>query len=135
MKEKKKKKKSLGVVCLNDLSSYNKGFENNFEISLDELEFDEDNSEIGKGTFGDVLRGVWRGEDVAVKFLKGSMTDSPESIKQFVDECNILKNLHHPNILLYMGECKVGPQYFVVTEYFDNGNLFEFLHIIKSNKT
>ena len=134
MKDIKEKTKSLGVVPLNDLSSYNKGFENNFEISLDELEFDEDNSEIGKGTFGDVLRGVWRGEDVAVKFLKGSMTDSPESIKQFVDECNILKNLHHPNILLYMGACTVGPQYFVVTEYCDNGNLFEYLHIIKSNK-
>ncbi len=134
IKEIKEKAKSLGVVPPNELSTYSRGFENNFEISLDELEFDDENSEVGKGTFGDVLRGTWRGEDVAVKFLKGSMTDSPESIKQFVDECNILKNLHHPNILLYMGACTIGPQYFVVTEYCDNGNLFEYLHIVKSNK-
>ena len=134
IKELKEKSKNLGIIPANDLSSYSRGFENNFEITLDELEFEDEGSEIGKGTFGDVLRGTWRGEDVAVKFLKGSMTDSPESVKQFVDECNILKNLHHPNILLYMGACTVGPQYFVVTEYCDNGNLFEYLHIIKGTK-
>ena len=118
----------------NKLAKYNRGFDNNFEISLEELEFDEENSEIGKGTFGDVLRGTWRGEEVAVKFLKGSMTDSPESVKQFLDECNILKNLHHPNILLFMGACTVGPQYFFVTEFCDNGNLFEFLHMLRDTK-
>ena len=118
----------------NSLSKFNRGFENNFEISLEELEFDEENNEIGKGTFGDVLRGTWRGEEVAVKFLKGSMTESSESVKQFLDECNILKNLHHPNILLYMGACTIGPQYFVVTEFCDNGNLFEFLHMLRDTK-
>ena len=133
-KELEEKIKSLGVIPEKDLSKYSRGFQNTFEISLGELEFDEENCEIGKGTFGDVLRGVWRGEDVAVKFLKGSMTDSQESIKQFIDECNILKNLHHPNILLFMGACTIGPQYFIVSEFCDNGNLFEYLHIIKDNK-
>ena len=128
----KEKEKQLGAVA--DHSALSRGFENTFEVSLDELEFDEDNAEIGKGTFGDVLRGVWRGEDVAVKFLKGSMIDSADSVKQFIDECNILKNLHHPNILLFMGACTVGPQYFFLTEYCDNGNLFEYLHICQENK-
>ena len=134
IEEVKEKSKQIGVIPPNEISSYSRGFENNFEISLEELEFDEEESEVGKGTFGDVHRGTWRGEDVAVKFLKGSMSDSAESVKQFVDECNILKNLHHPNILLYMGACTTGPQYFVVTEFCDNGNLFEYLHIIKNNK-
>ena len=133
-KMKELKEKMEKIEPSNSLSKYTRGFENNFEISLEELEFDEENSEIGKGTFGDVLRGTWRGEEVAVKFLKGSMTDSPESVKQFLDECNILKNLHHPNILLFMGACTVGPQYFFVTEFCDNGNLFEFLHMMRDTK-
>ena len=134
IKEIKEKTKNLGIISPNELSTYSRGFVNNFEITFEELEFDEEETEVGKGTFGDVHRGTWRGEDVAVKFLKGSMNDSPESVKQFVDECNILKNLHHPNILLYMGACTIGPQYFVVTEFCENGNLFEYLHIIKDNK-
>ena len=133
-KMKELKEKMEKIEPSNSLSKYTRGFENNFEISLEELEFDEENSEIGKGTFGDVLRGTWRGEEVAVKFLKGSMTDSPESVKQFLDECNILKNLHHPNILLFMGACTIGPQYFFVTEFCDNGNLFEFLHMMRDTK-
>ena len=134
IKEINEKSKKLGFIPPEELSKYNRGFENDFEISLDELEFSEENSEIGKGTFGDVLKGTWRGEEVAVKFLKGSMSDSPESVKQFIDECNILKNLHHPNILLYMGANTVGPTYFVVTEYCENGNLFEYLHILKDTE-
>ena len=130
----KEKEKELGLEPQIDLSKFCRGFDNTFEISIDELEFDDENADIGKGTFGEVLRGIWRGIDVAVKFLKGSMTDSPESIKQFLDECDILKNLHHPNILLYMGACTKGPQYFVVTEFCDNGNLFEYLHLIKDAK-
>jgi mitogen-activated protein kinase kinase kinase 9 len=105
----------------------------NFEITLSELDIDE-NSEIGKGTFGEVRKGIWRGEEVAIKFLKSSMLSSQESIKSFIDECNIMKNLHHPNILLFMGACTKGPEFFVVTEYCENGNLFELLHINQSQK-
>ena len=127
------KQKELGVVPLNDLSSYSRNFNNNFEITLSELDIDE-NSEIGKGTFGEVRKGIWRGEEVAIKFLKSSMLSSQESIKSFIDECNIMKNLHHPNILLFMGACTTGPEFFVVTEYCENGNLFELLHINQSQK-
>ena len=36
--------------------------------------------------------------------------------------------MRHPNILLYIGGCISGPEYFIVTEYCENGNLFELLH-------
>ena len=41
---------------------------------------------------------------------------------------NLLKHLRHPNILLYIGGNISGNQHFLVTEYCENGNLFEFLH-------
>jgi alpha-tubulin suppressor-like RCC1 family protein len=106
---------------------YTRGFDNTFEISLEEIEFDTD-SDVGKGTFGEVKRGLWRKEAVAVKFLKEELANSVDNIKSFVEECNMLKNLRHPNILLFMGACTKGPYYFVVTEFCENGNLFELLH-------
>ena len=105
-----------------------RGFDNNFEITEDEIHFGD---RIGVGTFGEVKKGYWRKQTVAVKYLKGEMLNSEESISCFIDECNILKNLRHPNILLFMGACTNPPNFFVVTEYCDNGNLFELLH---SNK-
>jgi alpha-tubulin suppressor-like RCC1 family protein/predicted Ser/Thr protein kinase len=103
-----------------------RGFDNNFEITLGEIAFEEES--IGKGTFGEVRKGVWRKEVVAVKFLKDEMLNTEDNITTFIEECNILKNLRHPNILLFMGACTISPNFFIVTEYCDNGNLFELLH-------
>jgi mitogen-activated protein kinase kinase kinase 9 len=110
----------------NNLEQSNpRGFDNNFEISLDEI---DEFLDIGHGTFGDVRKGVWRKEHVAIKFLKSEMTNSEDNINAFIDECNMLKNLRHPNILLFMGASTTPPYYFIVTEFCENGNLFELLH-------
>lgn len=106
----------------------NRGFDNNFEIPEEEIHFGE---KIGVGTFGEVKKGYWRKQTVAVKYLKGEMLNSEESINCFIDECNILKNLRHPNILLFMGACTSPPNFFVVTEFCEKGNLFELLHSSK----
>jgi alpha-tubulin suppressor-like RCC1 family protein len=102
-----------------------RGFDNNFEIGLEEIILEE---EIGKGTFGEVKKGKWRKEIVAIKFLKDDMLNTEDNVATFVEECNILKNLRHPHILLFMGACTVAPNFFIVTEFCDNGNLFELLH-------
>ncbi len=103
-----------------------RGFDNTFEISVEEIEFLSE--DIGKGTFGEVKRGIWRKENVAVKFLKEDMHVQEDILKTFIEECNMLKNLRHPNILLFMGAGTKGPSYFIVTEFCDSGNLFELLH-------
>ena len=56
------------------------------------------------------------------------MTNSEDNVAGFIEECNMLKNLRHPNILLFMGASCKAPYYFVVTEFCENGNLFELLH-------
>lgn len=132
--ELKLKEKSLGFLPTQKLSELTRGFDNTFEIKLSEIEFNERHSDIGKGTFGEVKRGVWRGEEVAVKFLKTTMLTSSDTIAAFIEECNIMKNLRHPNILLYMGASTKGPDFFVVTEFCENGNLFELLHLNRNYK-
>jgi len=97
------------------------------EIKMEDLSFYKD-SDIGTGTFGDVKKCLWRKTLVAVKFLKKVMENEKENIQSFIEELNLLKKLRHPNILLYLGANITGPNFFLVTEFCDLGNLFDFLH-------
>lgn len=97
------------------------------EIKMEDLNFFKD-SDIGTGTFGEVKKCFWRKTLVAVKFLKKAMENEKENIQSFIEELNLLKKLRHPNILLYLGANITGPNFFLVTEFCDLGNLFDFLH-------
>lgn len=105
-----------------------RGFTNSFEILKSEIQTVE---EIGKGTFGVVYKGLWRKEMVAIKVIRAEFLSQEDSIKSFHEECMFLKNLRHPNVLLFMGACTKGPDYFIVTEMCENGNLFDLLHMKK----
>lgn len=122
-----KRKSDLNVKVTNPLLLFDE------EIRFEDLQF-FNNSDVGVGTFGEVKRGYWRKTLVAIKFLKKTMENEEENIKSFIEELNLLKRLRHPNILLYIGACTSGPHYFLVTEYCENGNLFDFLHTqVKKN--
>jgi alpha-tubulin suppressor-like RCC1 family protein len=108
-----------------DEKSLSRGFTNTFEIHKDEIEI---TGEIGKGTYGIVYKAHWRKMNVAVKLIKEDMLTQEDSLKGFQDECAFMKNLRHPNILLFMGAGTKGPEYFIVTELCEQGNLFELLH-------
>lgn len=74
---------------------------------------------IGKGSFGVVKRGVWRGTDVALKILKDDNVD----LKEFIMELNILSRLHHPNVLQMLGASTICTPYVIVMEYMKNNSL------------
>ena len=97
------------------------------EIEFKELEFPED-ALIGSGAAGEVKKAFWRKTLVSVKFLKLGTENGDKLIKPFIEEYNLLKQLRHPNILLYLGGNITTSPYFLVTEYCENGNLFQFLH-------
>ena len=101
------------------------------EITIDELVFPE-KSDIGYGAFGDVKKAYWRKTLVCVKFLKKDFEKKENQVIPFIEEFNLLKQLRHPNILLYIGGSISGEQHFLITEYCQNGNLFELLHNPKS---
>jgi len=57
---------------------------------------------IGGGGYGDVFKAKWSGTTVAVKrFGKRYLTK--KAMKDFIKEIEILNQLRHPNIILYMG--------------------------------
>ena len=43
-------------------------------------------------------------------------------------EVDVLSDLKHPSIVLYMGICITADKYQLITEYLQNGSLFDQLH-------
>ena len=60
--------------------------------------------------------------------MKPEAQNMEKQVKPFIEEYNLLKQLRHPNILLYLGGNITTSPYFLVTEFCENGNLFQFLH-------
>ena len=66
-------------------------------------------AQIGEGSFGDVWKGTRSGLPCAVKMLHGMKYFFPlhsnirsEKPEKLVRECEILQDLHHPNIVAYL---------------------------------
>ncbi len=68
---------------------------------------------VGKGSYGSVYAGLWRGSRVAIKKLSvppprqhrsrfEAETDR-KTVNTFYREIDVLARLHHPNVLLFMG--------------------------------
>uniref|UniRef100_A0A8C0QSP7 mitogen-activated protein kinase kinase kinase n=1 Tax=Chelonoidis abingdonii TaxID=106734 RepID=A0A8C0QSP7_CHEAB len=91
------------------------------EISFQELLLDEI---IGVGGFGKVYKGVWRGEEVAVKAARQDpdedISTTAESVRQ---EARLFCMLHHPNIIALKAVCLQPPNLCLVMEYARGGAL------------
>ena len=97
----------------------------NWQIAYDELELE---CKIGEGGFGEVFRGKWRGTTVAVKTLKGGGPSlNPKEVEKFSKEVSILRSLHHPNLVLFLGAC-LAPKLCMVSEFMFGGSLYEMLY-------
>ncbi|KAJ8255771.1 hypothetical protein COCON_G00196350 [Conger conger] len=83
---------------------------------------------IGKGRFGEVWRGRWRGEDVAVKIF------SSRDERSWFREAEIYQTimLRHENILGFIAADNKDngswTQLWLVSEYHEHGSLFDYLN-------
>uniref|UniRef100_A0A4W4GAF3 Mitogen-activated protein kinase kinase kinase n=1 Tax=Electrophorus electricus TaxID=8005 RepID=A0A4W4GAF3_ELEEL len=97
------------------------GGESPLEIDFVELCLEE---VIGAGGFGKVYRGVWRGEEVAVKAARQDpdedISATAESVRQ---EARLFWMLRHPNIISLRGVCLKEPNLCLVMEYARGGAL------------
>ena len=82
---------------------------------------------VGKGRFGEVRRGSYKGDDVAVKIFH-----SKEEVSWF-HEVNIYQTclIRHPNILRFIAadnkDIGIATQLWLITEFCDYGSLYEML--------
>lgn len=86
---------------------------------------------IGKGRFGEVYKGEWRGEFVAVKTFNSADERSWEN------ECQIYQTqgFRHENILGFIAADNIDrglyTELWLITEFHENGSLFDYLTVNK----
>jgi len=72
--------------------------------------------------FGSVTLGVYRGQQVAIKKLL--LQHMLEDIgKEFENEISLMKNLHHPNIVQFVGASNVKDNLAIIIEYAPLGSV------------
>jgi len=84
---------------------------------------------IGKGRFGEVYRGLWRDESIAVK------TFNSADEKSWENECAIYNTsgFRHENILGFIASDNIDrgtyTELWIITEYHHNGSLYDYLNL------
>ena len=92
-----------------------------FEIPFSDLELEE---VIGVGGFGKVYRGIWQGDEVAVKAARRD-PDEPISVtgENVRQEAKLFWLCAHANIVSLKGVCLEEPNLCLVMEYARGGSL------------
>ncbi|CAD8051589.1 unnamed protein product [Paramecium primaurelia] len=87
-------------------------------------------SKIGEGNNGIVFKGNWLGQDVAIKSYcqKQDQSQNKQTMADFLKEVQVISDLRHPNIVLYMGVCIKRHNFYLITEYMENGSLYDYIH-------
>ncbi|XP_022940764.1 serine/threonine-protein kinase STY8-like isoform X2 [Cucurbita moschata] len=82
---------------------------------------------IVSGSFSDLYKGTFYGQEVAIKLLKdGSLNEAVR--REFAQEIHIMRNLRHKNVVQFIGASTRPPSAFIVTEYMPGGSMHDFLH-------
>ncbi|CAG2101421.1 unnamed protein product [Medioppia subpectinata] len=91
------------------------------QIDFNELKLEE---VIGIGGFGKVYKGIWRGDEVAVKAARQDLNeDISEVLAGVRQEARLFWALDHPNIVHLIGVCLKEPNLCLVMEYLRGGSL------------
>eukprot|EP01111_Echinosteliopsis_oligospora_P001231 TRINITY_DN11776_c0_g1_i1.p1 TRINITY_DN11776_c0_g1~~TRINITY_DN11776_c0_g1_i1.p1 ORF type:complete len:161 (-),score=22.39 TRINITY_DN11776_c0_g1_i1:40-522(-) len=102
-------------------------------ISYDELEIDQ--SILGRGGFGTVRKGKWRGNAVAIKEVwietaKGKK-DKEQQTREFQNEATVFEKVkNHPNIVNFYGAC-IEEKLYLVTSLYSRGSVDYFIRRVQ----
>ena len=96
------------------------------KVEYGDLQFIE---RLGKGEFGEVFRGYYRKEEVAIKqlFFDENMTEL--IVQDLAREIDSFRHLSHKRLVRFIGASLQLPNLCLVTEYMPGGSLHHLLHV------
>ncbi|KAL0550613.1 hypothetical protein IC582_015135 [Cucumis melo] len=95
-----------------------------WEIDIRQLKFE---NKVGSGSFGDLYRGTYCSQEVAIKVLRPERINE-EMLKEFSQEVYIMRKVRHKNVVQFIGACTKPPNLCIVTEFMSRGSVYDFLH-------
>ncbi|XP_047951385.1 serine/threonine-protein kinase STY46-like isoform X1 [Salvia hispanica] len=105
-----------------------------WEIDPQLLKFE---SKIASGSYGDLYKGTFCSQEVAIKILKTERLNT-ELEKEFAQEVYIMRfvvvhlwihrKVRHKNVVQFIGACTRPPKLCIVTEYMSGGSVYDYLH-------
>lgn len=96
-----------------------------WEIDPNSLQIEEI---IGEGEFGIVHKATWYGTVVAAKVLKNT---SEIALGDFRAEIEVLRKVHHPNAVQFLGACTKQQPYILITELMCGGSMADCFRMMK----
>ncbi|CAM8977342.1 unnamed protein product [Rhodiola kirilowii] len=95
-----------------------------WEIDYRQLKFE---NKIASGSYGDLFKGTYCSQEVAIKVLKPERLDS-DLQKEFAQEVYIMRKVRHRNVVQFIGACTKPPTLCIVTEFMSGGSVYDYLH-------
>uniref|UniRef100_A0A0D9WXP1 Protein kinase domain-containing protein n=1 Tax=Leersia perrieri TaxID=77586 RepID=A0A0D9WXP1_9ORYZ len=88
---------------------------------------------IASGCNSRVFRGIYAGQEVAVKLMRAAAEGDTDVEAHFDAEVTLLSRLgHHPNVVRLVAACRERPVYCVITELMPRGTLTAYLREARS---
>ncbi|XP_010066311.2 serine/threonine-protein kinase STY46 [Eucalyptus grandis] len=95
-----------------------------WEIDLNNLKFEK---KVASGSYGDLYKGTYCSQDVAIKVLKHERLNE-ELQREFAQEVFIMRKVRHKNVVQFIGACTKSPNLYIVTEFMSGGSVYDYLH-------
>ncbi|XP_020271702.1 serine/threonine-protein kinase STY46-like [Asparagus officinalis] len=95
-----------------------------WEIDFRLLKFE---SKVASGSYGDLYRGTYCSQEVAIKVLKPERVNV-DMQREFAQEVYIMRKVRHRNVVQFIGACTRPPSLCIVTEFMSGGSVYDFLH-------
>ncbi|MDP3704684.1 MAG: serine/threonine-protein kinase [Legionellaceae bacterium] len=83
---------------------------------------------IGTGAFSTVFKGIWDGQDVAIKKIDPNAKSYTNKVHFITNEIEIHKELKHDHIVEWIAGAKTKSFLYLILEYMPSGSLYDLLY-------